>query len=987
MDNLLADSEERVFFKDLESRFLLVSAGWLAALAHGRSPQEVIGKTDFDIFSRPHATTAFADEQRVIATGQPMLAKVERETFHDRPDAWVSTTKLPLRDAHGNIIGSWGISRDITAQIDAEQALAASHEQLRASERQYRLLFEHNPLPMVAYERGTLGIVAVSDAAVAGYGYSREEFLTLTMKDLMPVADHESLEQFLKTTVSGEHPGLVQANPWRHRYKDGTLIDVEISGNDLDLGGLSCRILLCQNVTERNKASVELELAREQLRASEQRYRLLFERNPQAMVAYDRQSLQIVAVNNAMVASYGYSRQELLAMTIRDLVPPEDVDMLLALLAANPNGLRPGLASGGMGHPGHHRHQHKDGTIIDVEVASDNIDLDGRECRVSIYHDVTERNRATAELMEAREQLRTSAEEHRLLFEHNPQPMLAYDCETLRIVAVSDAATVSMGYSREECMNMTLLDIAPAEDHPAMRDYARTHFDGERLGLQLARPRRHLCKDGTVLDVEVTSDDLVLGGRKCRVCLTEDVTERNRASAALAIARDQAVEASNMKSAFLANMSHEIRTPMNGVIGMTELLLEMGLTDEQRECAQQIARSGEQMLSTINDILDISKIETGHLELDITDFDLPETIKETCSAAAANAEAKGLRLELQIAEAVPRCVRGDSRRLHQVLLNLVTNAIKFTSAGAVTVRVDVAAPPSDRGARVRIEVADSGIGIDPEALHRMFEPFTQADVSTTRLYGGTGLGLAIARELVELMGGTISAESTPGEGSTFRFELELAAAATNGRPPRPDDVGAAAAAPLWSTAPLVLVAEDSPINQIVAVRMLERCGCGVDVVGDGRQALEALSRQRYDAVLMDCQMPEMDGYEATAELRRRENGDHRTPVIAMTAHAMDGDRKRCLDAGMDGYISKPMRRQQLIDTLREWIPPQTAAAAADDPRRNDPSVPQEYDGRAHAGPTAPLARANENHHRQGSGFLDDEQNRATPTDTRLLSGR
>jgi CheY-like chemotaxis protein len=266
-------------------------------------------------------------------------------------------------------------------------------------------------------------------------------------------------------------------------------------------------------------------------------------------------------------------------------------------------------------------------------------------------------------------------------------------------------------------------------------------------------------------------------------------------------------------------------------------------------------------------------------------------------------------------------------------MNLLANAVKFTAEGKVAVHVGTR-PRLGDDAVVRVEVTDTGIGIDPLIVERMFEPFTQADTSTTRNYGGTGLGLAIARELVELMGGTIGCESKPGRGSTFWFEVALSVPdAVDGRPPRLADVSIAAH-PLWLTAPLVLVAEDSPVNQIVAVAALERCGCRVELVSDGRQALEALSTQHYDAVLMDCQMSEMDGYQATTELRRRENGDHHTPVIAMTAHSMDGDREKCLDAGMDDYISKPMRRQQLIDTLQRWIPPQADTAVADDPRPN-----------------------------------------------------
>ena len=529
----------------------------------------------------------------------------------------------------------------------------------------------------------------------------------------------------------------------------------------------------------------------------------------------------------------------------------------------------------------------------------------------------------------AQERLASSEQRYRLLFERNPLPMVAYDRETLQIVAVSDAMVTSYGYSHDECLSMTIPQLLPPEDVPSLFAFLATNPNGSRpeFAGHANYPHRHVHKDGTIIDVEVTSDNVNLDGRECRIAFFQDVTERNRAATELAIARDQAVEASNMKSAFLANVSHEIRTPMNGVLGMTELLLGMGLTEPQRECAEQVTRSGEQMLSLINDILDISKIETGHLELELADFDLDETVKETCSVAGALARSKGLRLDLEIDAGVPPCVRGDGRRLGQILLNLVSNAVKFTTTGAITVRVN-ARPGPGASTTIRVEVVDSGIGIDPANLGRMFEPFTQADVSTTRQYGGTGLGLAIARELVELMGGTIGAESEPGRGSTFWFEVVLAAAEASATLAAPTPEANVGGGPVWLSSPLVLVAEDSQINQIVAARSLERCGCRVEVVGDGREALKALEARRYDAVLMDCQMPDMDGYQATAEIRRRESGARRTPVIAMTAHAMDGDRKRCLDAGMDDYISKPMRHTALVAALMRWIPSVDADGSA-----------------------------------------------------------
>jgi PAS domain S-box-containing protein len=516
------------------------------------------------------------------------------------------------------------------------------------------------------------------------------------------------------------------------------------------------------------------------------------------------------------------------------------------------------------------------------------------------------------------ERLRVSEQEHRLLFEQNPEPMLAYDRRTFEIVAVSNAAVATYGYSREEFCALTIKDIRPPDDVPRLLDHLNAR-GAQETGISVGTQTRHQYKDGTIIDVEITGDDVTLYGRECRIVLCQNVTARNKATRDLAIARDEAIEASNTKSAFLANVSHEIRTPMNGVIGMNQLLLDTGLDDEQRAYAEQVARSGEQMLTIINDILDISKIEAGQLELDLADFDLHDTIEQACAVAGIEATAKKLAFNVEVGPDVPRYACGDSVRLRQIVVNLVANAVKFTSDGSIKVRASSPRAGED-GIRLRVEIADTGIGIDPEALDVMFEKFTQADSSTTRNYGGTGLGLAIARELSELMGGAIGAESEAGRGSTFWFEVQLAAATSEPGSRSATSATAATATPhLGASSPLVLVAEDTPVNQVVAVRALQRCGCRAHVVNDGSEALQALSTQHYDAILMDCQMPVMDGYETTTELRRREADGPRTPVIAMTAYAMKGDVEKCLAAGMDDYLSKPLRHQALADALARWM--------------------------------------------------------------------
>ena len=800
----------------------------------------------------------------------------------------------------------------VAAQARAEtalQQLARSEARSRQSEERLRLAVEGARLGTWHWDIATNEVTA-SDIYCAQFGLPPGAVTTYEeVVSLLHPADREQMAQAVRQAIEEQSDYQVE---YRVLVPDGSVRWIAARGRayygkdgpPLRLEGVTI------DITTRKQAETRI-------RESERRFRELFEYLPLAYQSLDSQGRYIDA-NQRLADLLGLdSPKEVLGRLFGDFWDTErngGFDHTFAEFKAKQSTRRELTL------------RRRDGESTTVMLAGRiQSDTEGRFLRTHcILVDITERRAMEEEIRrlntdlerkveERTRELGISEERYRLIYEHAADAIIITDTAN-HVISVNEQACRQYGYEREEFLNLRVSDIDTPED--------AAHFPG-RLAL-VARDGRasfeavHRDATGRVIPVDVMVAKMMFDGKPCAMSICRDITERKKYERELEEARRAADVANRAKSEFLANMSHEIRTPMNGIMGMAQLLEYTRLTAEQREYLDAIRSSSESLLSLINDVLDLSRIESGKIELEHRDFSLRVSISDVIKTQISLVHGKGLTMEVDIPAAVPDNLTGDQLRLKQILLNLLGNAIKFTAQGGIRITVAVSERHGDV-ATLQIGVTDSGIGISSEAIRKIFDPFVQADSSTTRQFGGTGLGLAICTRLTELMGGRIWAESSEGSGSTFFLQLPFAVneAVVAHRYPRSSDK----APPRWDGPPLrILLVDDQEINLAFAARILQRAGHSIDQARDGREALDKWERDPFDLILMDVQMPIMGGVEATQAIRERErsSGGH-IPIIAVTARALHDERKQIQSQGFDGYVVKPFELGELFGEMKRCL--------------------------------------------------------------------
>ena len=803
-----------------------------------------------------------------------------RRPFRDRPVRWAFrngrnhaflASGEPRFDEYGVFTGFWGVVRDVTAVQAAQQALVAT-------ETRYQDLFTHIPTPLVLHRDGH--VIDANAAALALFGHS--DLAAMAASDLLQgyeAGDSRERAHQRMRALRGQPAGsALPVASFRLRVQ-GRPMSVRATSVCVDTEGGPALLAIYIDDTERLAAD-------EALQRSEALLSHVVATSPDVITLTDLVSGRYVMVNPSFERLSGWPAAEVLGRTSLELGVWADPAQRLAFVAK--------IRARGQAADLPMRFVARDGHAIPLRISAARFEMEGHDYLVLSGRDVSSAQRQQLE----REAILANASIGIAVTQRRQFVLANRHFEQI------------FGWGAGELLGQrgVVLWASEAEYNEVGVQMTPQLERGEAVELERVARR----KDGSTFLARVRGRAVDPGHPigSGTVWIVEDVTERRQAEQALATARDAAEAASRAKSAFLANTSHELRTPLNGMIGLARLAQD-GRTDEahRHQYLDQIVESAQSLAGIISDILDLSKIEAGKLQLEATRFDLGALLQTLQRSHATLAGARGLTLTLERAPGLGGAVVGDALRLRQVLSNYLGNAVKFTTAGGVVLR----ARRLD-GATLRFEVQDSGPGISAEVQARLFEPFTQADQSTTRRFGGTGLGLAICRELATLMGGRAGVHSQPGAGSTFWAELPLPMADAAPAAPAP-----AAAAPSLPGAHVLMV-EDIPVNMLIAVALLERWGVTVAQAVDGHEALAAVQNAAaaghpFDAVLMDVQMPGMSGYEATRALRA---AGQRVPVIALTAAALVSEREEALRAGMDDFLTKPIDAERLRATLARW---------------------------------------------------------------------
>lgn len=871
-----------IFQTDMEGHWTFLSPSW----------SDITGFSVAESIHTPFIESVHpADRQRNMELFAPLIQRQKEYCRHEiryltknGGYRWIEVFAQMTLDSNGVVVGTSGTLKDITNRRTTEQAL-------RESEQKYRDLFEnaHDLIQSVAPD-GTFQYV--NRAWREALGYSSEEIKNLSLLDIIHPDSLQHCQELFARVLGGDQIERVEA---QFVTKNGRSIHVE--------GGISCSFrdgvpiatrAIFRDVTERMQAE-------RAIRESEKKYRDLVDKSQGLICMHDLDGV-LLSVNPASAYLLGYTQDELVGKKLLDYMAPAF-------------------------------RQHFDVYIKDIIRTGDitgqmRVLTRSGEERVWLYRNTLQAEpgeqpyvlgyaQDITDLKRTEEALRASEARFATIFNNSPIGVLISRASDGHIVDMNHALLRLFGYKRSELIGKTTNEL-----QLWVNDEDRDRFFEPLVKYGFVRDVETSCcrKSGEIRNLLCSAEFVDIAGAKHILCIAYDMTERKQVEEALAQARDKALEASRLKSEFLATVSHEIRTPMNGVIGMTELLLDTELDDEQREFASTINDSAQALLSIINDILDYSKIEAGKMQLSLSDVEIAGLIASAIGIMNGRAREKGLSLVTMIQSNVPVSVRADEGRLRQILLNLMGNAIKFTAHGSVTLNISLE-HETHESAAIRFIVSDTGIGMSEAVRERLFQPFMQSDSSVTRKYGGTGLGLAISKSLVDLMGGVIGCESVEGQGTTFWFTVQFAKA-VNARVPASSKNEERVLAKPSGVRGRILLVEDHPVNQKIALRQLTDLGYVTDLANNGKEALAKLEHKdvRYDIILMDCHMPEMDGYTATRLIREREQvqGGHVT-IIAMTASALQSERDACLRAGMDDFLSKPVRRKDIEGVLNRWL--------------------------------------------------------------------